>query len=183
MKNTIKSIAIATIALVCGNSAFAQSSATDATAQAGATIITPIAITRVHHLQFGGVVASSTPGTVELAASSAAARTPGGGVTLPTGVAGSPTAASYTVTGESGATYTITIPLTAAVTTVSDGASHTMDVDTWTNNFGATSTIGTGTLATLYVGATLHVGGSQAPGVYSSASSGGTGPFSVTVNY
>ena len=141
------------------------------TATASATIVAPIGLVKTVDLDFGNVAVSAALGTVAM--SPAGVRTPLGGVTLPA-TAGSPAAASFTVTGTSGYTYSITLPLVA--TTVAFGAFN-MSVDTWTSNPSGTGTLVAGT-QTLNVGATLHVAGNQNPGLYTSAV-----PFSVTVNY
>ncbi|HNX44347.1 MAG TPA: DUF4402 domain-containing protein [Bacteroidales bacterium] len=147
--------------------AFAQVSAT---ASAEATIVTPIAITKTVDMNFGNVAVNSTAGTVVLATDGS--RTTTGGVTLPV-TAGSPAAASFTVTGTAGYTYAITLP---GATTIANGV-ITMGVDTWTSSPDATGTL-TGGTETLTVGATLHVGAAQAAGVYSNATA-----CPVTVNY
>ena len=145
----------------------------NATATTTSTIITPIAITKNVDLNFGNVAVNGTAGTVDLAATVGAARTPSGGVTLPN-VGGTVTAAKFTVTGLGTSTYAITLPGTV---TLSDGATHTMDV----NGFVSTPS-GTGQLTAgsqiIYVGATLNVTGGQAAGVYTN-----TTDLTVTVNY
>ncbi len=75
------------------------------------------------------------------------------------------------MTGASGATYSITLPSSAILTSGGD----TMTVDTYTDDAGATPTL-VGGSDTFNVGATLHVGATQAAGTYS-------GTFSVTVHY
>lgn len=141
-----------------------------ATATATATIVTPIAIVNASNMNFGNVAVSTAAGTVVLAP--AGTRTATGGVTLPA-VGGTVSAATFTVTGTSGATYSISLPATA---TISFGAID-MTVDNFTSNPTPTGTL-TGGTETLQVGATLNVGASQAAGVYTSGT-----PFTVTVNY
>jgi hypothetical protein len=150
---------------------FAQETAT---ATATATIVTPISITKTVDMNFGNVaVQSTTGGTVVLAP--AGTRTTTGAVTLPT-IAGTVTAASFTVDGQGSYTYAITLPSSAV--TLDDGASHTMTVSSFTSNpSGTAGQLTTGT-QTLKVGATLNVGAAQAAGVYVSGT-----PFNVTVNY
>ena len=146
-----------------------------ATATASATIVTPITINKDVDMNFGNVAVSAlNAGTVVM--------TPGGvrsatlGVTLPA-VAGSPTAASFTVSGESGYTYAITLPTTPL--TITSG-SNTMTVDNFISNPSGTGILSVGATAsqTLQVGATLNVAAGQASGTYTS-----TTPFPVTVNY
>ena len=153
---------------IAGNS-FAQVSGT---ANVSVTLVTPIAISKTLDMNFGNVAVNSSGGTVVLPPSGV--RTITGGVTLPV-VAGSPAAASFTVTGLAAYTYTITLPISAV--TLSDGASHTMSVTTFTSTPSGTGTLSSGT-QTLLVGATLTVGASQVAGTYTS-----TSPFTVTVNY
>ena len=151
---------------------FAQSSATSS---AAATILTPIAISNTVDMDFGNLASSATSGTCVLATDNS--RTTTGGVTIMAG--GTPLAASFTVTGVAAATYVITLP--AGATTVSNGV-QTMTIDTWVSNPSGTGTL-TGGTSTLLVGATLNVAVSQAAGVYNTSNAGGSGEFTVTVNY
>ncbi len=84
---------------------------------------------------------------------------------------GTPAAASFNVTGDGNANYSITLP---SSTTLSSGG-DTMTVDTFNHDAGATPTLAGGA-DTFNVGATLNVGATQAVGTYS-------GTFDVTVNY
>lgn len=161
--------ACALFLLACGTKASAQASAS---ATSTATIITPITITKTSDMNFGNVaVQVATGGTVVM--TPAGLRSATSGVTLP-GTAGTVSAASFTVNGQSGYTYAITLPLSV---TISDASSNSMQVDNFTSTPSATGTL-TGGTETLNVGATLNVSASQAPGVYTSAT-----PFTVTVNY
>jgi hypothetical protein len=149
-------------------SSFAQ---VTGTANVSVTLITPIAISKTVDMSFGNVAVGSSPGTVILAP--AGTRTATGGVTLPI-VTGTVTAASFTVTGST--TYTFSISLPNSPLTINSGG-NTMTVSTFTSNPSTTGTLVAGT-ASLNVGATLNAGTSQAAGTYTSAT-----PFSVTVNY
>jgi len=160
-------------ALICASQAFAGQSAT-ATASATATIIQPIAITKTAELVFGNLAVGATGGTVAISTADAVTISAGSTITQPAGNAGSPAAASFNVTGESGFTYAITLPADGTVT-LTDASSNTMAVNGFTSNPGATGTLTAGS-QTLKVGATLTVGNAQAPGSYS-------GSFSVTVAY
>lgn len=148
--------------------AFAQVSAS---ASASATIVAPIAIAKTVDMNFGNVAVSPTvAGTVIM--TPAGARSITGGVTLPA-TTGTVTAASFTVTGTPGYTYSITLP---GATTITDGT-NTMGVGTWTSSPTPTGTL-TGGTETLTVGATLTVAAAQPAGVYTSATA-----CTVTVNY
>lgn len=171
MKNLVKAFVIIMIVTGFSVSSFAQVSAT---ATSSATIVTPIAISETANMLFGNVaVQPSTGGTVVMAP--AGTRSATGGVTLPV-VTGTVNAAAFSVTGQPNYTYSITLPSTA--TTLNDGASHTMSVDTWTSSPSPTGALNGSGSQTLSVGATLHVTGGQAAGTYTSAT-----PFTVTVNY
>jgi len=103
--------------------------------------------------------------------SSAGSRSVGSGDAALLG--GTTTAASFTASGSGSQTYTITLPGSAS--TLSDGAAHTMTVDSVSSSVGGTGTLTAGT-QTFTVGGTLHVGANQVAGAY-------TGSFSVTVAY
>lgn len=151
---------------------FAQ---TSATANASATIVTPISISKTVDMNFGNVaVQTSTGGTVVMTPGGVRSAT--GGVTLPT-TSGTVTAATFTVSGQATYTYSITLPSTDL--TITSG-SNTMAVNTFTSNPASTGsgTLSAGGTQTLTVGATLNVAAAQAAGLYTSAT-----PFTVTVNY
>ena len=166
---TMKKILVFVIVMLAFSAAtLAQVSAT---ATATATIVGPIAITKDVDMNFGNVAVGAVAGTVVL--TPAGARSTTGGCTLPA-TTGTVAAASFTVTGADGYTYSITLP--GAATTITSGANN-MTVDTWTSNPTPTGLL-TGGTETLTVGATLNVAGSQPAGTYVSGT-----PFSVTVNY
>jgi len=173
MKNVCKTLVLLALLIGFSTAAHAQASAT---AAATAFIVTPITLTQVTDLEFGNIVPSASAGTVVL--SPAGVRTPTN-VTLPP-TSGTVTAASFTVGGTPAFTYSITLP--AAATTISNGA-QTMTVNTWTSDPTPTGTIGGGGTQVLSVGATLNVGANQVSGSYSSGNAGGSGDFTVTVNY
>ena len=173
MKNIIKSLTIATVAVIgFSNSSFAQATAT---ASCSANIITPISIVKVTDMNFGNVAVSATlAGTVVLAPAGTRTTGGGGGVTLPA-TTGTVSAASFTVSGQASYTYAITLP---ASCTISDGATHTMNVNAFTSSPSSTGTLSSGGTQTLTVGATLNVTAAQAANSYTNA----TG-VPVTVNY
>jgi hypothetical protein len=160
-------LAFSIAGLALGSIAFAQNTAT-ATANATARIITPISISKTADLNFGDVVASGSAGTVVL--STAGARSTTGGASLGSGSAVS--AAAFTVSGQGSATYAITLPASATVTS----GPNTMTVNAFTSNPSGTGTLSGGGSQNLNVGATLNVGVSQPTGTYS-------GTFDVTVTY
>lgn len=130
----------------------------------------PIGITKTIDMSFGNIAVISA-GTVVLDPSGSRIGT--GGVTLPA-ITGSVTSASFDVTGGVNLTYAITLPLNCII---SSGA-NTMTIDTFTSTPSVTGALsGTGTQQ-LKIGATLNIGGAQAPGTYISGT-----PFPITVNY
>ena len=171
MKQITKFFALAIVMLAFTAATFAQVSAT---ATATATIVTPIAITRTVHMNFGNLAVNNTIGTVILTPASTRSAT--GGVTFLPASPGTITAASFNITGLANATYSITLP--GVATTIDDGLGNTMTVFPFTSTPTPTGTLSAGGAQTLTVGATLNVGASQVAGVYTSAT-----PFTVTVNY
>ena len=172
MQTLNKQVLFVLILLGCSiNNAFAQQTSS-ATATASATIITPISIAKTADMNFGNIaVSTGSGGTVVLAP--AGTRTTTGGVSLPA-TAGSPAAAAFTVTGQGNYTYAITLTTSA---TLSDGASHTMTIGTFTSNPSSTGTLSSGT-QNITVGATLTLSAAQTAGAYTTST-----PFTVTVNY
>jgi hypothetical protein len=154
-------------------SSFGQASVT-ANAPATANIVTPLGITKTVDMNFGNIAVNANAGTVILSTTNT--RTVTGGITLP-GTAGTVAAAQFSVTGQNGYTYSITMPSSALTLTRTSG-SETMTVDTWVNNVGPTGTLSVSGAQTIIVGATLNVGGSQVAGEYKN-----TTGFPITVNY
>lgn len=130
-----------------------------------------LTLTKTADMNFGDVIAGGTSGTVVLTASASPSRSVTGGAELgnPTNVS----SATFTVGGEAGFTYAITLPSTDV--TITSGI-NSMIVNTFTSSPSGTGTL-TGGSETLYIGATLNVGAFQASG------SDYTGSFDVTVAY
>lgn len=163
----MKRYAILTVGiLLMATGAFAQATSSD-TSDATATIITPITITNSTGLAFGTLAVDASGGTISVSAAGAPSTT--GGVTS----FGTVAAALFTVTGEAGYTFDVTLGTGA---TVSDGT-NTMTVDTLVASCDAGCALGD-----LTVGGTLNVGASQAAGTYNTTNALGV-PFTVTVNY
>ena len=171
MKKTVFLLA-GLFVMACGiQSVKAQTASASASASAKATIITPIAIAHVEHLNFGNIVAGTGIGTVIV--DTKGDRTKTGDVILPTATPGTFNAAEFTVTGLADATYAITLPDDNTVTI--SGPGEDMTVTGFTSNPDGTGVLAGGT-QTLSVGATLNVGADQAAGEYA-------GEFTVTVAY
>ncbi len=151
------------------NKVVAQS---NADCDALATLVIPISIANDVAMDFKTVAASATAGTVVMAATSGAALTPTGGVTV---VSGTPTAGKFTVTGEGTQVFTITLPTGAE--TLTGSVSGDITVDEWTCSEASLTTAALvgGTLV-FYVGGTLNVGVEEVAGTYS-------GSFNIIVDY
>ncbi|MCX6308902.1 MAG: DUF4402 domain-containing protein [Bacteroidia bacterium] len=137
-----------------------------------ARIITPITLanTGAQALDFGVIARGTTDATILVAANAApsASVATGDAVILSSAPQ---TAAKFTVGGESGKTYAITIPSTTQ--TIISGA-NSLNITNFSCSNGATGTIGTNDV--FYVGGTLSVPAAAVAASY-------TGTFNVTVNY
>ena len=120
-------------------------------------------------LSFGSF-AAGTGGTVSISA--AGARSKSSGVTLVSSASGA--AASFNVSGNANAGYSITLPINGVVS-LTNGA-NSMPVDNFTSSPASSGQLSAGGTQSLAVGATLSVGNAQASGSYS-------GTFNVTVEY
>ena len=133
----------------------------------------PISILKNTDMNFGTMAASSGGGAVVL--SPYGSRIASGGIILPS-LTGNVSAAQFTVTGEPGYTYAITLP--ADFTLYESGVGPAfMVVNAFTRTPSATGTLTAGSQI-VYVGATLNVGASQVAGLYEN-----TTGFAVIVNY
>jgi len=137
-----------------------------------ARIITPITLanTDAQALDFGVIARGTSQSTVVVnhVASPAINVATGDAVVL---TSTPQTAAKFTVGGETGKTYAITIPIGSQ--SITDGT-NTLNITNFTCSNGASGTIGVGDI--FYVGGTLTVPAAAVAASY-------TGTFSVTVNY
>ncbi len=168
-KSSARVIALLVITVLAALGTYSESNAATATANATATVVTPIAISKNLDMLFGKFIAG-TGGSVVLGTAGSRAAT--GGVTLFT-QGSTQNAASFAVSGAENSTYAITLP--ASSVSLSDGAAHTMTVGSFVSNPSGTGILTAGA-QTLLVGGTLTVSSAQAPGNY-------TGSFSVSVDY
>ena len=159
-----KFIFFATILMIAfTTNAVAQSEATT-TAASTATVITPISILKTVDMNFGNLVATAAGGAIVLPTTGP--RT--GDTAILAGPDGTVTTAQFTVSGESGYTYGITLPSTPFNVSNSDTVPATMAVGTFVSSPDATGTLTAGT-ETLIVGATITLLADQASGIYSNA--------------
>ena len=185
MSTKLTKLALAMGAMVLASSAMAQSSATEASATANATVIRPIAVAKGLSLEFGNIVAGA--GTVVIAAATGARTDSTPALTPPAAQRGLIRAATFNVSGEGGAIYSITLPADNTVrlrTNDGIGDVEFMRLDSFTvaKNGGATDLLtlngeagGSGSQS-FFVGGTLTAVAGQTAGVYS-------GTYSVTVAY
>lgn len=160
MKAVLAGTAAATLGL-----ASTGAQAATASANATATILTPLTLSSTASLRFGNVVPAATAATVSVTA--------GGGFTCGAGLVctGTNGAAGFQLTaGTVGQPVFVTIPVPTA--TLTSGA-NSMAVSALAASTGSFVIAGSDTFT---VGGNLAVGANQAAGVY-------TGTFNVDVNY
>ena len=166
MKKITLLTAIAMIAFTVNT--FGQTTA-DGTSTA--TVIAPLGLAAGADLAFGNITEYGGGGTITVAAASTTTSATG---TDAQSMGGTVTAGSFTVTGQTGEVYSITLPVDGTVTLSSAATGAVaMPVKTFTSDI-SQGTIGTND--TFYVGATLEVGADQTAGAY-------TGSYTVTVQY
>src|SRR5665647_1865584 len=110
---------------------FAQSTDTEQTT-ATATIVGPLALTKVSDMNFGTIAVTGTAGTVVLGTDNS--RTAVGPALVPPAAG---VAASFTVSGDVSRTFAITLPANGTVTLISGG--NNMAANTFVHNAGAVS--------------------------------------------
>jgi hypothetical protein len=150
--------------------------ANTATGHASAAVLNPISIAEdaTQHLNFGKVYGNVAGGTVIL---TAAATTVVSGTASQVATSGT-SSGKFTVSGETGLAYTFTQPGTVSLlgpSSATMSATLTSSVTTTGELTGGAEYLTVGTQA-VYVGGTLTVGVSQAPGAYA-------GTYSVSVAY
>lgn len=159
--------------------AHAQASATSTTA-ASATIFRPITLTKNSDLRFGTIVrpASGSDTVIINSADGSRELSTNNAVALSSGAQLSPTRATYTVSGEGGQTFSISVP--ASFNMTRSGGAETITVSL---SASAASGTLTGALGNASSGtATFGVGGAM-PVTSSTASGAYSGSFVTTVSY
>lgn len=173
---------LAALLAVVGWGASQQVLAATAEGDIEALVVRPIEIEADTPLRFGAFSTSAAGQT--LAIGTDGSQTPGGadgGPKLVTSV-GEVSAATFTVSGEGGLTYSITLPDSAEIATGEAAANEKMEVSDFVSdppvNTGGQLSGSLGSLGTqtLKVGAKLTTVANQAPGEYA-------GTFDVTVEY
>lgn len=161
----LSSVILMTIASVSVN---AQNTATES-ADASATILQHLSLTKNVDLAFGGIITDTDGGTVLIPATSAGTPSYTG---LPTQLTATTSAAQFTANGEDDATFAITLPVSITLT---DGTNN-MTVDNFVSSVGLTGVQLVSSEKMFYVGATLNIDAAQEAGIYA-------GSFPVTVTY
>jgi Domain of unknown function (DUF4402) len=146
------------------------------------SIYQALALTQTAGMSFGNLAAGLTAGSATIAAAAGGTVSPGGGVTVASG--GSPSGATFTVSGTDTNQVNISIPIGASPVAMSGPSMGTMTAGNFTCSATGSGAPGSGngghvTLsgATAFaVGATLNIGANQTQGSYN-------GTFSVTVLY
>ncbi|NCU31252.1 DUF4402 domain-containing protein [Candidatus Saccharibacteria bacterium] len=141
-----------------------------ATGTAAANIISPLAIRQDNGLEFGTIATSGTAGTVTIGHQEALNLT-WSNVSVIKPADAARKSGKFTVTGLSGSTYKLTVPVSV---TIENGA-NSMSI-ALTNSATSTGNILTDGTSSFYVGGTLSVGATQATGEYK-------GNYTVTVAY
>lgn len=174
MKTTVLKFFTLSVAIFAFSTiSFGQGNTASDDASVGARIITPIAITNTASMEFGNLLETGSEYTVVLGTEGTTT-----GDNRPTGLEGTIRSAGFDVAGESGATYTITLPASVILNNGGTGSGNQMTL----NNFTSSKTNNIGTLDSnsgndsFTVGASLTVKATQNSGDYE-------GTFTVTVNY
>lgn len=175
LRNLLPAIA-ATVALGLAGAASAQTSA-NTTASGSLGVVQPITIAKVSDLSFGTVVRPvSGNGTVVIDASTGARTMTGGVSAIGGGPVTTVTRAVFTVSGEGGYNFTVTIPASFNITRngnqdpIQVTLVSTTGTGTLSNSFGTTGT------ATVGIGGSVPISNGTPSGSY-------TGTFTVTVAY
>lgn len=163
--STLASVAMAMAVVSTANAAAFNGNA-------NAAVVEAITLIEDRQLDFGTFTVGATGGDVTLTSVASTAR----GSTGDVGLLGSTEASGqFTITGTAGASVTIVIA--DGATNLSGPGADLVFVPNTTPSLGSPYVMGSGS-DILYVGGTVTIAGSQAPGVYSSATA-----YTVTVNY
>jgi len=174
MKSFFKGLLIAAAISGLSSPGWAQSSATQSTTGTG-TILQPLTLTKNTDLAFGSIVRpSSGTNTVTVNETTAARSLAGGGNAAL--VTSTTSRATYTVDGEGGSAYSITVPANFNMTRVSGAETLTVTLASTATSgtlSGAAGAAGSGTFG---VGGSFPLSSTTVTGNY-------TGTFNVTVTY
>ena len=171
MKTTVLKFFTLSVAIFAFSTISFGQNTDNATASAGARIVTPLTIINDGALEFGDIISAANTVTI----SPTGVRTATNEAALLVTASRTPQAAQFTVAGEASLGYTVLI--SESITLTGETTSETMTVDNFVHNANgtliATETTGKETFS---VGADLTVGATQASDIYK-------GSFTVTVTY
>jgi spore coat protein U-like protein len=174
MKKTVFLLA-SLFVMACGiQSVKAQTQTGSATANATATILQAVSITKNADLNFGKIIADPTAAG-QVAIQTDGTRTIAAGNVVLFDTESEHQAASFTASGTAGRTYSLSLPADGSVLLTRTGGTETMTIEGFVHSANGTLDATTGE-ETFNVGGTLKVGANQAPGQY-------TGTFTVTAAY
>lgn len=169
MKTKIFTLAIAILGFTTAS--FAQS--TSPIANASATLLTPLSITKDADLNFGNLASTNVGGTVTMGQDGKVTAN-GVGVKVFDGIP--TTAAKFTVTGESGKSYTMNAPGSINLT---NGTNPTLTLALDYGTIGATSNaLDNNGKSEIFVGGTLTIPANAVAGTYTN-----TTELKIVVNY
>ena len=161
------------LATACHPALAASGNTASVTGTASAVVTQPITLKAISSLQFGTIAQPVAGGTLVLSPQSTITTTGDVGASRAIAQSTAPAPASFSVTGASGALFSVSGPTSV---TLSNG-SKTMTVSSFTiNSSFSGAQIGVNGSATFNIGATLTIGPAQAIGTY-------TGTFPITVTY
>ena len=172
MKTISKIFALSLVVLGFSTASFAQSSAT---ATASATLLTPISISKTADMSFGTLASNAVGGSVTLTPAGVISAS-GTGVRIMNNSTGA--AASFTVTGEAGQSFSISHPATITLTSGSNTLTVNSIINDVTNSNSGSGTVATGGTKVINLGGVLVVPANAPKGTYSN-----TSDLTVTVNY
>ncbi len=143
--------------------------ATDSTAQASATLLSPLSVVNTDDLDFGTLVASGTSGTATVDPTTGSRSTSGGTV----GLGGGYQPGVFVATGVFNRFYIVAL---GTPPTLTDGAGSTMVMTSLAIAGPNVGLFPSSKVVTIKVGGTLPVAANQTPGTYS-------GTYTLTVIY
>lgn len=172
----IACLLFALAALTSAPVVFAQAAASG---DASAVTITPFSIVNTEDLDFGNIIAGTTPGTVFVNTANGAVSSTGGAILA----GGSPSRANFIILGNFRQIVEIELPGGASMAVTHTNGTDSMIVDRMAlgngnRNFGTfvRARLGTTNVINITVGGRLNVGANQQSGTYS-------GTFDMTINY
>lgn len=169
-------VAAAAVACLLAGPALAQNSSQQSTTGTG-TIFQPIALTKTSDLSFGTLVRpASGSGVVSINAADGVRSLTGSGALLSGGPNNAPSRAAYTVSGEGGQTFSITVPASFSMTRSGGSETLAITLDPTATSGTLSGSLGAQGSASFGVGGSVSVGDTTATGSYA-------GSFNVTVAY